>query len=153
ACELGFVAQQFTDLDARPSVTCVPQDAPCDFKAGGEPLPDACANVDCGTGNCRDRNGTAVCTCDPGSAAFATIGKTPRCAPYVRHTGSRGADDYSEPLRALEVCAPPPPACGANGWLEEVGSVRPGVDCGNTQPNIMDTIPGPKPTCGPLFAC
>lgn len=152
ACEAGFVAQQFNDLDGKPSVTCVPQTPPCDFKAGGEPLPDACANVNCGTGTCIDRNGIAVCACAPGSGAFAGIAATPRCAPFALDSGTPGAQDYSEPLRALEVCAPPPPACGEDGWLVEVASPRPGVDCGNTKPHFLAMLPGPAPTCGP-FGC
>ena len=39
-----------------------------------------------------------------------------------------------------------------DGWLVEVGSERPGVDCGNTQPSFLRTLPGPKPSCGP-FGC
>ncbi|MBA3821356.1 MAG: DUF2330 domain-containing protein, partial [Deltaproteobacteria bacterium] len=63
-CGEGFVAQRFTDLDALPSVTCVPAAPPVDLRAGGHQLPDACASVSCGAGSCVDRNGVAVCACD-----------------------------------------------------------------------------------------
>src|SRR5690606_33545606 len=61
ACDAGYVAQRFNDLDGAPSVTCVPRVPPVDLRAGGDLLPDACANASCGNGLCIDRNGVAVC--------------------------------------------------------------------------------------------
>ena len=152
ACGAGLVAQQFTDLDGKLSITCVPEVPPVDLRAGGTVLPDACAGVSCGHGQCLDRNGIAVCKCDPGAAAV-TGGSTPRCEQIVFASQSPGAQDYSDPLRVLQVCAPPPPSCGPNGWLIKTGSSRPGVMCGGTEPHASDTIPPPKPSCPGFFGC
>jgi len=152
ACGAGLVAQQFTDLDGKLSVTCVPEVPPVDLRAGGDVLPDACAGVTCGLGQCIDRNGIAVCKCDAGAAA-TTGGATPRCESIVFTSQSPGAQDFSDPLRALQVCAPPPPSCGADGWLVKTGSFRPGVDCGDTEPNPIQLIPPPKPKCPGFLGC
>jgi hypothetical protein len=154
ACDAGFVAQRFIDLDGLPSVTCVPQTPPCDLRAGGDDLPDACASVDCGAGVCIDRNGVAVCACNSGAAAIAGTGDAPICAAAVHASRTPGAQDYSEPLRELEVCAPAPPSCGEYGWLEKRTSPRPGVACANTpQPSGMDLIPKADKRCGGAFGC
>lgn len=150
-CSGDTVAQRFTDLDGQPSVTCVPRTPTCDLRAGGQVLPDACAGVSCGAGQCLDRNGVAVCACDAGTAARATTGATPRCESVVLATNTPGAGDYSEPLRDLDVCAPPPPSCGSGGWLVKTGTTNPGVNCGNTEPPAWKTHPGPKPTCDDFF--
>lgn len=147
ACMPGSVAQRFSDLDGAPSVTCVPQVPTVDLRAGGAVLPDACAGVSCGTGTCQDRNGVAVCACAPGTAALAGTLAAPRCEPVQIASQTRGAADFSEPLRTLDVCAAKPPTCGADGWLEKVGTTRPGVACGNVDPPAEDTRPGPKPYC------
>lgn len=151
ACAAGTVAQRFGDLDGAASVTCVPATPTVDLRAGGLVLPDACAGVSCGTGSCIDRNGVAVCACDPGSAARAGTGNAPRCEPILASTHTPGATDYSEPLRGLDVCAPPPPSCGPNGWLQKTGSSNPGVNCGSTEPQHNKTLPPPKPTCDDWF--
>ena len=151
ACMPGAVAQRFLDLDGTASVTCVPAVPTVDLRAGGEQLPDACAGVSCGDGDCIDRNGVAVCACAPGTAARAGVLTAPRCEPAVLASYSRGAADYSEPLRGLAVCAPRPPVCGEGGWLENVGTARPGVACSNVDPPAALTRPGPKPDCGGLF--
>ncbi len=151
ACDESHVAQQFTDLDGQPSVTCVPRVPTCDLRAGGDVLPDACAGKSCGIGTCIDRNGIAVCDCDAG--AVAVVGASnPRCEAIHLATATPGAEDFSEPLRALDVCTPPPPSCGENGWLEHHDSPRPGVDCGGKDPAIWLTFPKLKETCG-LFGC
>jgi hypothetical protein len=151
ACDAEHVVQQFTDLDGKTSVTCVPLTPPCDYRAGGDVLPDACANTSCGNGSCVDRNGVAVCACDTGNAAHVGL-VAPLCDPIVLASNTPGAEDFSEPLRTLDVCAPPPPTCGEESWLEKVGSTRPGVDCGNTKPAPWLTWPKPEPTCG-VFDC
>ncbi len=56
-------------------------------------------------------------------------------------TQSPGADDFSEPLRALAVCAPSPPTCGESGWLVKEGAQYVGVDCGNATPPDWMTQP------------
>jgi len=152
ACDSEHVAQRFVDLDGKPSVTCVPRVPTCDLRAGGDVLPDACANTSCGHGSCIDRNGIAVCACDDGAAAIPGLGDAPHCDLSVLSSGTPGAEDYSEPLRTLDVCAAPPPSCGEDGWLERVQSPRPGVDCGAKQPAIWDMWPKPDKHCGP-FGC
>ena len=132
ACNAGFVAQQFTDLDDHPSVTCVPQTPPCDLRAGGDVLPDACAGVSCGAGECIDRNGVAVCACNPGAAA--TLGATaPHCDTIAIQTMTPGAQNYSSALAGIHVCAPVPPDCG-DAKLERIDVDNPGVDCGDATP-------------------
>lgn len=136
ACGAGTVATGFIDLDEHASVTCVPAVPPVDLRAGGDVLPDACATADCGTGRCEDRNGVAVCLCDAASAAVlgSSSGAPPRCSPIRLQTHSPGAQDFAAPLAALAVCAPAPPLCGSDGYLEKVASPRVGVDCGNATP-------------------
>jgi len=151
-CDTNFVAQRFTDLDGSPSVTCVPKTPPVDLRAEGEQLPNACIGKSCGSGTCIDRNGVAVCECNAGAAA-AVGGSLPRCESIVVDTGTRGAEDYSEPLRTMAVCAPPPPTCYSGGWLVKTGSPHKGVSCGGTEPPASLTRPPPKPTCGGFFGC
>ena len=150
-CTPGFVSQRFTDLDGQPSVTCIPEVPPVDLRAGGLQLPDACAGISCGAGQCVDRNGVATCKCDDGMVAVARNGTVPSCEPFRYATHTPGGQDYSEALRGLAVCAPPPPTCGPDGWLVKGTSPRPGVACGVTaEPPPWLTQPKPKPTCGPL---
>ena len=147
ACDAGHVARQFTDLDGQKSVTCIPAEPPVDLEAGGIDLPDACAGVSCGMGACRDRNGVAVCECNGGAAAIADSSRrNPLCEPIDDLTQSPGAQDFSEDLRGLSVCAPPPPACDG-GWYERVPSPRIGLDCGDADPTADQLIPPPRPTC------
>jgi len=152
ACNVGYVAQKFTDLDSASSVTCVPKTPPVDLRANGEQLPNACATTTCGTGStCIDRNGVAVCECGSGKAAAPGTSTAPVCASIVFNGTTSGAEDYSDGFRDLEVCAPPPPACGEGGWLVKHDVARPGVACGNNEPPESATRPGPKPTCGGPF--
>ena len=153
-CGEGYVAQQFTDMDTQPSVTCVPRVPPVDLRADGIQLPDGCAGVSCGAGQCIDRNGEPVCACDAGAAAIASLtAAAPSCAPVTSLSGSPGAQDFSEELRGLKVCAPRPPTCGPDGWLQKVGTVNPGVDCGDSQPDPALTREPPAPTCPGIFSC
>ncbi|MCL4224631.1 MAG: DUF2330 domain-containing protein [Myxococcales bacterium] len=150
-CDPGHVARRFIDLDGLPSVTCIPAAATVDLGAGGLPLPDACAEVSCGQGQCRDRNGIPVCECAGGAAAVAgPLGPVPTCVAVETVVGGPGAEDYSEPLRGLAVCAPPPPACLAGGWYERVASPRVGIDCGDAAPAPELLEAPPAPTCGGL---
>lgn len=143
-CNAGSVAQRFIDLDNKPSITCVPATPPADLRAGGDVLPDACAGQSCGNGQCADRNGIAVCVCDAGAAATLGASLAPRCAPVEHVTQTPGAENFSDALRTLAVCAPPPPSCGPYGLLERVGTERPGVACGNTDPAPDQTYPKPS---------
>ncbi len=152
-CAPNFVAQRFTDLDGQPSVTCIPETPPVDLRAGGFNLPDACAGVDCGAGSCLDRNGVAVCKCTEGNIAVPGNGTVPRCEPVVYATHTPGAQDYSEALRGLAVCAPSYPQCGEDGWLVKQVSPRPGFACGDVNdPPPWLTQPKPKKSCG-AFGC
>jgi hypothetical protein len=152
-CSPGNVSQRFTDLDGQPSVTCIPQVPPVDLRAGGFQLPDACVNIDCGLGSCVDRNGIATCKCNAGTVAVAGNGTVPSCEPMEYATHTPGAQDYSEALRGLAVCAPAYPQCGEDGWLVKQESPRPGVQCGNvTNPPPWLTQPKPARECGP-FGC
>jgi len=153
ACGAGTVSQRFVDLDNQPSVTCVPTVPPVDLRAGGLQLPDACADVSCGMGRCLDRNGVAVCECDGGAGAVPTSGKTPRCEPIGALSQTPGAQDFSEAMRTLDVCAPPPPSCGNDGWLVRKHSPRPGIDCGNADPAAALTVERMAPRCDGFFGC
>lgn len=152
-CAPGFVSQRFTDLDGSPSVTCIPKVPPVDLRAGGFQLPDACVGIDCGAGACVDRNGVAVCECNADMVAVVGPGTTPHCEPLLYATHTPGAQDYSEALRGLAVCAPAPPNCGENGWLVKGTSPRPGIACGNNEPPLWATQPKPKPSCGIFDGC
>jgi len=154
ACDADYVAQQYTELDTQPSVTCVPKTPTVDLRAGGLVLPDACAGVSCAAGTCIDRNGVAVCQCTAGNGAVTSYSSSaPTCTPITTPSGGLGAQDYSEPLRGLAVCAPKPPVCGPDGWLVKTGSLRPGVDCGDTQPAPELTREPPAPSCPGVFGC
>ena len=50
-CDAGFVGRVFFDLDGTESVTCVPAAPPVDLGANTT-LPDSCAGVQCGSGQC-----------------------------------------------------------------------------------------------------
>jgi MYXO-CTERM domain-containing protein len=151
ACDAGFVARQFIDVDNQKSVTCIPAVPTVDLGAGGLELPDACQGVSCNMGACRDRNGVAVCACNGGAAAVRDPNRsTPSCEAIVELTGTPGAEDFSEPLRTLAVCAPRPPVCGSDGWLEQTVSPRVGVDCGDATPTAAERDPPPLPNCGGL---
>jgi hypothetical protein len=127
---------------------------PVDLRADGIQLPDACANVSCGAGQCIDRNGVAVCACNDGAAAIASLTTaSPSCAQVTSLSGSPGAQDFSEQLRGLKVCAPRPPVCGDGGWLEKTGTANPGVDCGDSQPDPAQLREPPAPSCPGLFGC
>ncbi len=148
ACDAGTVARVFTDLDGEPSVTCVPETPPVDLEAGGLDLPDACATLDCGLGRCVDLNGVPACDCNGGAVAVTDVlRKLPYCRPIDELSGSPGADDYSDAYRELAVCAPPPPRCETGGWLVNVGSERPGANCGGQDPLPGQTVIPDAPTC------
>jgi hypothetical protein len=144
ACGSGAVATGYIDLDDRASVTCEPATPPADLHAGSDVLPDACVGADCGAGSCSDRNGVPVCTCNDGAAAVlgATPGAPPKCEPITLHTHVPGATDYATQLHGLAVCAPAPPACGTDGWLQK-DAYAPivGLDCGNATPPSSLTQP------------
>ncbi|MDQ3338360.1 MAG: DUF2330 domain-containing protein [Myxococcota bacterium] len=134
ACGEGTVAQQFVDLDGKPSVTCVPATTPVDLRAGGAVLPDACATASCGDGTCIDRNGIAVCACAPNTAARATATAAPSCAAIELETSTPGAENFTGALASLDVCAPPPPSCEPGAKYMRVETPRLGVNCGDANP-------------------
>ncbi|MCA9664053.1 MAG: DUF2330 domain-containing protein [Myxococcales bacterium] len=155
-CKSGYTARTITDLDGKPSVTCVPDKHTVDLTNGGAlALPDACKGVACGSGaSCLDVGGFPTCQCKQGdAAALPTTAdtRTPVCRPVEGTTSTPGAQDYSAPLAKLAVCAPPPPNCGKFGWLEKIKVDRPGVICDSSATPTADRfVVPPKPTCGDL---
>lgn len=152
SCDNGFVAQRFNDLDNLQSVTCVPETPPVDLRAGGDQLPDGCAGQSCAAGTCIDRNGVPVCECPSGTAAAVgnDNAKAPHCVAITQVGVTPGAQNYTAPLGDLDVCAPPPPACGPDGWLVKRSVARKGVACEGveTDPPMSATRPTAAPTCG-----
>lgn len=148
ACDAGYVARDFTDLDGARSVTCVPDTPPVDFAAGGLVLPDACAGVNCDVGTCVDVGGFPTCRCDAGSAAMP-FGAAPTCAPIVRSTGTPGGQDYSSPLATIDVCAPAPPTCASGGWLVEQPRRDHVLLCDSSVPDPSRLVAPPAPECPP----
>ena len=129
ACDAGFVARQFTDLDGSPSVTCVPEINTVDLAAGGLELPGACKGRTCGAnGTCVDVGGFATCDCDSGSVAIpsGTAIPVPTCEPSVA-TFDSGARDYTQALADLEICYPQIPTCDG-GWISGIRHNFPDVN-------------------------
>ena len=148
-CDDGFVARSFRDLDGSPSVTCVPEVGTVDLSAGGLELPDACADVACGDGACVEIGGFPTCRCAPEAAAVTSGVRAPTCAPISFTTSSPGARDFSAPLDAVRACAPRPPECGPEGWLEpNTSKQRQGVLCPSSIPDPEAFEVPPPPTCG-----
>lgn len=142
------LARAFSDLDGRPSVTCVPATPTVDFTAGGLELPDVCAGVDCGQGSCEALNGFAACGCFDGAVAVLDDAGAVRCEAIVDHFESPGTGDFTGPLAELDICTPPPPQCGRFSWLEPLPAVDiPGVVCASTTPTEVALTPPAKPTC------
>ena len=141
------------DLDGAPSVTCVPETPTVDLRAGGEPLPDACADVELRRRHVhRSQRRRGLRVRDRAPPRWSAPRRRPRRA--ARRSSARATRraprTTATALRDLEVCAPPPPACGPDGWLVHTGSTRPGVACGDLDPPASAQRPGPKPTCGDL---
>ncbi len=154
-CDAGNVAREFTDLDGLPSVTCVPDVGTVDFGLGlDEPLPDACASITLEGGDCLDIGGfpTSVCADGTAGAYDAAVG-TPVCSTIIQSTETPGAEDFSDPIADLDVCAAAHPICGTDGWLvpNEYISIQ-GLTCPENEPEESLKFPGDPPTCGP-FGC
>ena len=147
-CNSGFVARRFTDYDGEDRVTCVPASPPVDFGADGLELPDACAGLSCGAnGTCLDVGGFPSCQCDDGFGASLGARQV-TCAAVEVQTGGAGADNYSNALEDLDVCAPQPYNCGPNGWLvENTSAVRHGVMCETSIPDPAWLRIPPAPRC------
>ncbi len=149
-CEEGFVARAFVDSDGRPSITCVPEVNTVDFSAGGLELPDACDGVSVTDGDCTDVGGFAAVACDEdrGAALGPEIGGVASviCSPIERHSGGPGASNPTPALLDLEVCAPAPPSCSADGWLVETSVSIEGVLCGD-EPHESWFEEPPEPDC------
>ena len=151
ACDNGFVARRFTDLDGQPSVTCVPDEAMVDLAAGGIQLRNACEGMpDVLSGSCLDVGGFAATGCQAGTAAVDTGGELLDCAPITDVDQRPGGSDYSAAFTELDVCFPKPGSCGVDGWLVESGwdddSIV-GVVCEENEPHESWTIAPPEPTC------
>jgi MYXO-CTERM domain-containing protein len=75
----------------------------------------------------------------------------PMCRPIAIATGTPGAQDYTERVSDVRVCAPAPPDCGPWGWLEESDFVTiAGEACASSQPDPARLQPPPAPTCEDL---
>ncbi len=151
ACDEGFVARTFLDADGQTSLTCVPEVNTVDFAAGGIDVPDACDGASVSNGSCVDVGGFAAVACDDGLAAamgpsIGGVATLPACAEIERSSGGPGARNFTRELQDLDVCAPPPPACPANGWLEEREVTIEGVDCGDGPDPSWFEVP-PAPDC------
>ncbi len=148
SCSEGAAARVFTDSDGLPSVTCVPDRGTVDFSAGGLDVPDACADTDVDDGECVDVGGFAAVVCDSDKGAALVEGsRVAQCADIVHETGDSGARNHSLALTDLEVCAPEPPTCAADGWLEKYDVERPGVQCSDPPDESWFEVP-PEPECG-----
>ena len=147
ACNDGFVARQFQDLDGAPSVTCVPETPPVDLEAGGVDLPSSCGAIDCGSGTCVDLNGFPSCQCEPGTGAALGLGSAgaPRCLTAAPRAGRPGGGRVPAARRDLEVCAPAPPTCRDGGWLVPLESD--GVACLRNVPDPARLVVPPAPEC------
>ncbi|RMG94941.1 MAG: DUF2330 domain-containing protein [Deltaproteobacteria bacterium] len=152
ACDAGYVARAFVDLDGKPSVTCVPSTPPVILDKDVD-LPDPCAGVDCGPGaSCVDLGGFAACACGgafgavaPGEANGPLV---PTCKPITATAGSPGAEDFSAARAAIPVCFAEPPTCGTDGWLEPLAASElpaNGVFCNGSMPDPEDLVPPPAP--------
>jgi hypothetical protein len=148
ACNPGSVARTFTDLDGQQSITCVPGEGTVDLAAGGIELPDVCGQQAVLTnGNCKPVGGFVTAECDDGYAAVPTGSKLPTCQPIIADSGSPGAQHMTKGIDDLDVCAPPPPTCGSDGWLTQADVAIPGVQCGPA-PHPSWFVEPPAPTCG-----
>lgn len=145
------MGRAFTDLDGRPSVTCVPATPPVDFAAGGLELPDACAAAGAGTvgEGCVDVGGFPASDCPDGQAAvLGEAGTNTVCSPEVAASDGPGARDFSAPLEELRVCSAPPPRCGRFGWLvKNQDKDRQGVICPRSIPDLAARTMPEEPTC------
>ena len=150
-CDQGFVARAFTDLYGEQSVTCVPEEPPVDLSLDLE-LPDACADVDCGTGDCVDLGGVAACGC-PNNHGGVLVAGVPECWPPDWRSSSPGAENFLRDMKDIDVCSPPPPECGVDGWLERVDRDGPhGVECESSIPAPEALVVPPAPTCEDMNA-
>jgi hypothetical protein len=144
-CDEGFVARDFTDLDGESSVTCVPEEGTVDFAAGGTEIPDVCDELpDVPNGACVAVGGFPTTRCDADYAAVEN-GILPICVPILTRSGSPGAEDFTTGIPEIDVCAPPPPSCSAEGWLERIPVAIAGVAC--SEPHESWFARPPAPTC------
>lgn len=149
-CDEGFLARVFPDAEGQLSLTCVPETPRVDFAAGGLELASSCSYDPAGDGECFDLGGfpAVACPSDQGAVIGVPSSRGPTiasCSEIVLHTSTQGATNYSSALADLDVCAPPPPSCPANGWLEERQVQNPGIECGEApDPSWFDPPPAPE---------
>ena len=151
-CNDGFVAKSFTDYDGLPSITCVPETGTVDLGLTTD-LPDVCAGFDCGAGDCVEVGGFPTCDCAAGdSAVFDQTLAAVTCEGEAEAIGDPGANNYTGPLQALEVCAPAPPNCGDRGWLVEadIEGIH-GVMCESSTPTPEQLEVPEPPTCEDVY--
>ncbi len=152
ACDAGYVARVYTDLDGEPSVTCVRDEAPVDLSAGGLDIPDICGTLSAlQSTECVNLAGFAGMRCETDQAAVLTAsGTVPSCAEVTHESGRSGAFDYSAEYSSISICAPRPPTCDARfGWLEETHATqRASVEtCESSMADPSWLVVPPLPTC------
>jgi hypothetical protein len=152
ACDAGYVARTYTDLDGAPSVTCVRDEAPVDLAAGGVIIPDICGTLATeDSGACVNLAGFAGMRCAQDEAAVLNgSGISPSCRAITHDSGQSGARDFSESFEDVRICAPAPPRCDARfGWLEETNATqRASVEtCASSIADPSWLVVPPKPTC------
>jgi hypothetical protein len=147
ACNDGFVGRKFTDLDGKPSITCVPSVGTVDFSAGGIEIPDVCSTHDqLVSGTCTPVGGFVTSACDPGYAAVLNSTDLPGCSEITASSESPGGQQMTKGIAAIGVCAPRAPSCSSDGWLERLQVSIPGVQC-NPPPDPSWFVVPPAPTC------
>ncbi len=148
ACNPGFVARNFRDLDGLNSVTCVPEAPTVNHGADGLVVPDICGGVSCGRGRCINQNGFPACSCDQGAAARPSAQEAPVCSPITRATRSPGAEDFTDKMEDVRACAPRPPQCGRFGWLQPNPNIgREGTLCESSLGTDEQFVVPSAPTC------
>lgn len=152
ACDAGYVARRYTDLDGEPSITCVPDEAPVDLAAGGLVIPDICGTLSSEeSASCVNLAGFAGMRCAAGEAAV--LGGSviaPSCGAITQDSGHSGARNFSTGFKDIGICAPRPPLCDARfGWLEVTGATqRESVEtCATSMADPSWLVVPPVPTC------
>ena len=148
-CDAAHVARTFTDLDGQASVTCIPETALVDFGLNVD-LPSACTGVVLADGDCVDVGGFPASRCQGSTASVLAPGVSlPDCLPVDRPSGSPGAEDFSQSLRELTVCAPRPPECSSGGWLvvNEYKYVQGEICDYSLETDQSRFVVPPEPTC------
>jgi hypothetical protein len=147
ACNDGFVGRKFTDMDGKPSITCVPSVGTVDLSAGGIEIPDVCASRgQLTSGTCNPVGGFVTAACDPGFAAVLNTSDLPGCSQITASSDSPGGLHMTKDVASIKVCAPPAPRCSSDGWLVRLPVSIKGEQC-SPAPDPSWFVEPPAPTC------